>query len=47
MELSDVYYIESEGHNLIYHTKEGICSFIRYDEICGDGDGGDGFLADQ
>ena len=22
MELSDVYYIESEGHNLIYHTKE-------------------------
>lgn len=23
MELSDVYYIESEGHNLIYHTKEG------------------------
>ena len=23
MELSDVYYIESEGHNLIYHAKEG------------------------
>ena len=23
MELSDVYYVESEGHNLIYHTKEG------------------------
>nr|WP_294493346.1 LytTR family DNA-binding domain-containing protein [uncultured Mediterraneibacter sp.] len=23
MELSDVYYIESEGHNLVYHTKDG------------------------
>lgn len=23
MELSDVYYIESEGHNLVYHTREG------------------------
>ncbi len=23
MELSDIYYIESEGHNLIYHTKDG------------------------
>ena len=23
MGLSDVYYIESEGHNLIYHTKDG------------------------
>ena len=23
MDLSDVYYIESEGHNLIYHTKDG------------------------
>lgn len=24
MELSDIYYIESEGHNLIYHTENGI-----------------------
>ncbi len=23
MELSDIYYIESEGHNLIYHTESG------------------------
>lgn len=23
MDLSDIYYIESEGHNLIYHTKDG------------------------
>lgn len=23
MELSDIYYVESEGHNLIYHTKSG------------------------
>ena len=23
MDLSDVYYVESEGHSLIYHTKEG------------------------
>lgn len=23
MEISEVYYIESEGHNLIYHTKDG------------------------
>ncbi len=23
MELCDIYYIESEGHNLIYHTKDG------------------------
>ena len=23
MELSDIYYIESEGHNLIYHTENG------------------------
>lgn len=22
-ELSDIYYVESEGHNLIYHTKDG------------------------
>ena len=25
MDLSDVYYIESEGHNLIYQTKDGAC----------------------
>ena len=30
MELSDVYYIESEGHNLIYHTKEESVVFIRH-----------------
>lgn len=24
MEVSDIYYIESEGHNLVYHTSEGI-----------------------
>ena len=23
MEVSDIYYIESEGHNLVYHTREG------------------------
>lgn len=23
MELSDIFYIESEGHNLLYHTKDG------------------------
>lgn len=23
MELADVYYVESQGHNLIYHTKDG------------------------
>lgn len=23
MELSDIYYVESQGHNLIYHTKSG------------------------
>ena len=23
MDLSDIYYIESEGHNLMYHTKDG------------------------
>ncbi len=23
MDVSDIYYIESEGHNLIYHTKDG------------------------
>lgn len=23
MDVSDIYYIESQGHNLIYHTKEG------------------------
>lgn len=24
VEVSDIYYIESEGHNLVYHTREGI-----------------------
>ena len=27
MELSDVYYVESEGHNLIYHTKKKVLRF--------------------
>lgn len=26
MDISDIYYIESEGHNLVYHTKDG--SFV-------------------
>lgn len=24
MEVSDIYYIESQGHNLVYHTRDGI-----------------------
>ncbi len=24
MEVSDIYYVESQGHNLLYHTKDGV-----------------------